>query len=78
MNRWIIAVSVFACWSEAAAALACKPSPDRDSYHQYRIVDGKKCWYPGRAKLEKSALAWKSRDTQGRLVRLARPPASRP
>ncbi len=65
MKRWIAALLIFVCWSEAADALACKSSPSRDTYHQYRIVDGKKCWYAGREKLEKSALAWKTRDITG-------------
>jgi len=29
------------------------------------LIEGKRCWYAGHTKLEKSALAWKLRDTTG-------------
>ena len=60
MKRWVIAVLIFVCWSEAAAAIACRSSPGSDAYYQYRLIDGRKCWFRGHTKLEKSALAWKS------------------
>jgi hypothetical protein len=43
------------CQPTAAAAKAGK-----NVYAQYRLIDGRKCWYPGRTKLAKSMLAWKS------------------
>lgn len=60
MNRFLIAIALFVCWSDAAAAVACRSSPGTDDYYQYRLIDGKKCWYRGHTKLEKSALGWKS------------------
>ncbi len=51
---------LFVLWSDAAVALACRSAPGTDDYYQYRLIDGRKCWYRGHEKLEKSALAWKS------------------
>jgi hypothetical protein len=76
MKRLLAAMLIFACWSEAAAALACKSSPGRDTYHQYRIVDGKKCWYAGREKLEKSVLAWSRAGAKQTLAPSTKPFAS--
>src|SRR5262245_13364565 len=61
MNRWIIAAALLACWSSAAAAkTACLASHGTDAYYQYRMIDGKKCWYRGHEKLEKSTLYWRN------------------
>jgi hypothetical protein len=73
MKHWIIAVALFVCWSDAAAAaLACRSSPGTDDYYQYRLIDGRKCWYRGHTVLEKSALAWKeSQSSRGGMVKRA-------
>lgn len=61
MTRILLTLALFVCWSDAAAAtIACRSSPGTDDYYQYRLIDGRKCWFRGHTKLEKSALAWKS------------------
>ena len=77
MNRWAFAVALFVCWSDAAAAVtACRSSPGTDDYYQYRLIDGRKCWYRGRTVLEKSALAWTANSRAGAKQTLA--PSTKP
>jgi hypothetical protein len=42
----------------SASALTCKPAKKGAGEWSYRIVDGKRCWYPGRARIAKSKLHW--------------------
>lgn len=58
--RLIIALAALLLTANAASAkVACLAQHGTDAYYQYRIVDGRKCWYRGETRLEKSALAWK-------------------
>lgn len=41
-----------------ADAVECATKPGAHAYWQYRNVDGRKCWYPGRHIREKSELSW--------------------
>jgi len=48
-----------------AKQVACQPTAQaakagKNVYAQYRLIEGRKCWYPGRTKLAKSMLAWKN------------------
>jgi hypothetical protein len=44
----------------AASAIECKPEmpTTRSGYWSWRIIDGKRCWYPGRPGMEKANLQW--------------------
>jgi hypothetical protein len=44
----------------AASAIECKPEmpSTRGGYWSWRIIDGKRCWYPGRPGMEKANLQW--------------------
>ncbi len=54
--------------SAAAQARACRDGAQRgDGYWQYRIVDGRRCWYRGRHRLDKSALHWRERTPPHRI-----------
>jgi hypothetical protein len=46
--------------ASAASAIECKaemPST-RSGYWSWRVIDGKRCWYPGRAGMDKANLQW--------------------
>jgi hypothetical protein len=55
-----VALLVMISASPASAAQACLAAPSTDDYYQYRLIGGKKCWYRGRAVLEKSVLYWRN------------------
>jgi len=77
MKHLITAVLIFVCWSEAAAAaIACRSSPGTDDYYQYRLIDGRRCWYRGETTREKSALYWKADSRAGAKQTLA--PSTKP
>jgi hypothetical protein len=38
-------------------ALECRTAPSKDSYWQWRQVDGRRCWFPGSGNL-KTDLHW--------------------
>ena len=47
------------------ARTACHETPSaaragKNIYVQYRLIAGKKCWYPGEDRKEKSALFWRA------------------
>jgi hypothetical protein len=45
----------------AAGALECRAVPLKDgAYWQWRQISERRCWFPGRRKLEKSELHWES------------------
>jgi hypothetical protein len=46
--------------ASAASAIECKPEmpTTRSGYWSWRIIDGKRCWYPGRPGMEKANLQW--------------------
>jgi hypothetical protein len=61
MIRFAIALILTICTlAPAAASTICQAdrAPRTADYWQWRMVDGKKCWYRGHAKLEKSQLRW--------------------
>ena len=57
----------------SASALTCKPAKQGAGYWSYRIVDGKRCWYPGHTTIAKSRLHW----TKPKAVAVARRSAKR-
>ena len=54
----IIALSFLG--APAASAIECKAEmpTTRNGYWSWRIIDGKRCWYPGRPGMEKANLQW--------------------
>ena len=42
----------------AAAVFVCQPSKGGDGHWSWRIIDGKRCWYPGKRSVKKSDLQW--------------------
>lgn len=42
----------------SANATTCRSNPSRSAYSQYRVVDGRKCWYSGHARKDKRELRW--------------------
>jgi len=48
-----------------AKQVTCQPTAQaakagKNVYAQYRLIEGRKCWYPGHTKLAKPMLAWKN------------------
>ena len=62
MKRYLVAATiVFGTFTPTAlAALECKPAMPSGTkeYWSWRIIDGKRCWYPGRPGMDKSNLRW--------------------
>ncbi len=44
--------------SSTAHALECKSSRVGKEYKQWRIIDGRRCWYPSSRYVAKSQLHW--------------------
>lgn len=44
--------------TDGASAIACSRSKTVGSYSQWRLVDGKRCWYKGHRRIDKSSLSW--------------------
>jgi len=63
MKRYVVAVAImFSPWASTAvtAAIECKaatPSAAKE-YWSWRLIDGKRCWYPGRPGMNKANLRW--------------------
>ena len=60
MIRYTLAVVVAVVWltSEAAAIECAAEAQSRTAYWSWRIIDGKRCWYPGRPGMSKANLHW--------------------
>ncbi len=63
----ILAVTLGACTTALASmssaqtiACASEVPPARTGHWYYRIIDGRKCWYQGKAMIPKSSLHWSS------------------
>jgi hypothetical protein len=59
-----------------AGVTLCK-SRAGSGYHQYRLIDGKRCWFTGRTKLPKDQLAWATERSVPSPSRSARTRATR-
>jgi hypothetical protein len=51
-------VLLSAAASEAAGRKTCSATPPAKTYWSWRQIDGRKCWYEGKAGLSKSLLKW--------------------
>ena len=62
MIRYTLAVMVVVVWatSEAAAIECAAEAQSRTAYWSWRIIDGKRCWYPGRPGMSKANLHWRT------------------
>ena len=58
----------------SASALTCKPAKQGAGYGSYRVVDSKRCWYPGHRTIAKSRLHW----VKPKAVTIARRSTKRP
>jgi hypothetical protein len=59
MIRYLVAVTIALAWSATASSgVECRaelPSAHTD-FWSWRIIDGKRCWYPGRPGMSKDKL----------------------
>jgi hypothetical protein len=60
MIRYPLAVLAAVVWvTSEAAAIECAAEPQSGKGHwSWRMIDGKKCWYPGRPGISKDKLHW--------------------
>ena len=63
MKRYLVAIAiVFSPWGTptANASIECKAKvpPAAKEYWSWRLIDGKRCWYPGRPGMDKANLRW--------------------
>ena len=60
MIRYSLAVLAALFWvtSEAAAIDCAAEAPSGKGHWSWRMIDGKKCWYPGRPGISKDKLRW--------------------
>ena len=60
-NYPVVAAVAFSLWGPTAnAGIECKaeiPSAAKE-YWSWRLIDGKRCWYPGRPGMDKTNLTW--------------------
>ncbi len=42
----------------AEAVTICKTQRDTQGHWRWRIIEERKCWYPGRDRIDKSLLTW--------------------
>jgi hypothetical protein len=56
--KTILALFMLACVVTAAEAIECKSAAIPGTYSQWRIIEGKRCWYAGKTKRAKSELHW--------------------
>jgi len=60
MIKYLTIAFALSLATPAASAIECRtemPSPT-SQYWSWRIIDGKRCWYPGRRGMSKSSLHW--------------------
>jgi hypothetical protein len=66
MIRYVVAIPiVLASWATTASSvIECKAElpPAAGEYWSWRIIDGKRCWYPGRPGMSKANLRWPQRE----------------
>src|SRR5437764_606733 len=47
--------------ADAKQCRAARPSDQHGQWWAWRLIDGHKCWYEGRAMISKSSLQWSAR-----------------
>lgn len=63
MIRIALALFCLVTTMTRADAIECATKPGAHAYWQYRNVDGRKCWYPGKHVREKNELSWSALGT---------------
>jgi hypothetical protein len=68
MIRYLVAITiVLSSWATtASSAIECSAElpPAPKEYWSWRIIDGKRCWYPGRPGMNKANLRWPQSEPQ--------------
>ena len=64
--------------SPARAAIECRAElpQSRSGHWSWRQVEGRKCWYPGRASVDKTQLRWPTAEASPRPQPETRPPVA--
>ena len=78
MIRYSLAVLAAVLWfASEAAAIECAADPQSGKGHwSWRMIDGKKCWYPGRPGMSKAKLRWPAATGGERSLQDAAPAAA--
>jgi hypothetical protein len=69
MIRYLLAVLAAVFWvTSEAAAIECSAErlQSGKGHWSWRMIDGKKCWYPGRPGMAKDRLHWPAATTETR------------
>ncbi len=53
-----VMMGILVLLSFEAQAIECHSNPQNKNYWAWRIIDGRQCWYEGKAGLSKSLLHW--------------------
>jgi hypothetical protein len=61
MNIAPAVIALIMAMSINAAALECRSRPEDKTYWSWRLIDGRKCWYRGSARIDKRQLQWAAR-----------------
>jgi hypothetical protein len=66
--------------SPAKAAIECRAElpQSRSGHWSWRQIEGRKCWFPGRAGVDKAQLRWPTAEASPRAQPETRPPADEP
>ena len=68
--------------TSSAHAIECRSKKTDTRYWSWRLIDGRRCWYPGRKKLDNSLLHWprqpKQKDDEEILLHSYWPPLEKP
>ncbi len=66
----LAAVAIYLIFIGFAAAIECRDRPGGGKGHwTYRIIDGDRCWYPGRHMIPKSRLYWPDEQKPNRKIK---------
>jgi hypothetical protein len=66
----LVAIAIYLIFIGFAAAIECRERPGGGRSHwTYRIVDGDRCWYPGRHMIPKSRLYWPNEQKPNRKIK---------
>ena len=59
----VLVTLILSAWSTAHAA-ECRSQKSDDGHWAWRTIEGQKCWYQGRAGLDKTKLHWPRQDSR--------------
>jgi hypothetical protein len=75
-----LAVTILPASTARAETIACAsevPAPPKGHWY-YRIIDGRKCWYQGKAMIPKTSLYWPASSVSEAEAATSNEPAARP